>query len=301
MANLQQMQSEIQLQIMANLLNADATTLLNAANREEVESGWPWDFLFGNYVLYSAAPQSVGTIAVTQGSAIVTGSGTSFAAVANAQSFINIGGSNISIPIASVQTTTQLTLTSPYMGTNISGTSYSISTNVYSVIGFQEVYNVRQIIDLEKTSREQLNLMDPARIANGGAPSVQWAPAGFDAAGNIQIELWEVPSAVYPYVCEGKRGAVTMVNPTDLPQIPSAVIMNKCLWKSALAVYMSKGNDKYKAIADKFESVYRDELDKAQVADSRRQQQRYITSPDRSLGLDIISIHDYDGTFNRGI
>lgn len=291
------MQSEIQLQIMANLLNADATTLLNAANREEVESGWPWDFLFGNYVLYSAAPQSVGTIAVTQGSAIVTGSGTSFAAVTNAQSFINIGGSNISIPIASVQTTTQLTLTSPYMGANISGTSYSISTNVYSVIGFQEVYNVRQIIDLEKTSREQLNLMDPARIANGGAPSVQWAPAGFDAAGNIQIELWEVPSAVYPYVCEGKRGAVTMVNPTDLPQIPSAVIMNKCLWKSALAVYMSKGNDKYKAIADKFESVYRDELDKAQVADSRRQQQRYITSPDRRLGLDILSTHDFEGTY----
>lgn len=297
MANLQQMQAELLLQAMAKMLNADLTTLLNAANREEVEAGWPWDFLFSNYVLYSAAPQSTGTITVTQGSAIVTGAGTSFAAVANAQSFVNIGGSNISIPIASIQSTTQLTLTSPYMGANISGTSYSLSTNVYSVIGFQEVYNVRQIIDLEKTSREQLNLMDPARIATGGAPSVQWAPAGFDSAGNIQIELWEVPSAAYPYVCEGKLAAATMVNPTDLPQIPSAVIMNKCLWKTALACYMSNGNPKYNDIANKFESVYRDELDKAKVADSRRQQQRYITSPDRRLGLDIIATHDFEGTY----
>ena len=297
MAQLQQMQAELLLQAMAKLLSADITTLLNAANREEVESGWPWDFLFSNYVLYSAAPLSAGTISVTQGSALVTGVGTSFTTVANAQSFINIGGSNISIPIASVQTTTQLTLTSPYMGANISGTSYSISTNVYSVVGFQEVYNVRQIIDLEKTSREQLNLMDPARIANGGAPSIQWAPAGFDAAGNIQIELWEVPSAVYPYVCEGKLAAAVMVNPTDLPQIPSAVIMNKTLWKTALACYMSNGNPKYKDIAAKFESVYRDELDKAKEADSRRQQQRYITSPDRYLGLDILATHDFEGTY----
>lgn len=293
MATYGQMLAELQLTVMAKLLSADVGLLLNQAQRDEVEAGWPWGFLYSNFVLNSAAPQSAGTISVNQGSPIVTGVGTSFADPGNSQSLISFGSANgVSIPIKSFDSSTQVTLTANWMGASLSGSSYSIKTPVYSVVGFQEVYNIRQINDLVKISREEINRSDPARLSTGGSPSTYWADAGWDSSGNCQVELWEVPAAVLPYVVEGKLAVATMVNNSDLPQIPSTVIVNKAMMKCALALYASNGDARYMQLATKYEAWYADALEKAKHADSRRQQQIQMASPGLAIGLDIYATHD---------
>jgi len=291
MANFGQIQSELQLLVMAKLLGTDTGTLLNSCQRDEVESGWPWSFLLTNTVIYTSAPQSAGTVTVTQGSATVNGVGTSFFLPSNAKSIINVGTSNISIPIASVQSATQLTLSEPWGAPSITG-SYSISTPIYSILGFLEIYNIRQIIDLTKISRESLNIKDPARMETGGSPSDEWCDAGWDANGNPQVELSQVPASALPYIVEGKIAAQVMVNDSDLPQIPSAVLMNKAMWKCAMALFASNGNPRYDSMADKYYAIYKDELDKAQYADSRRQQQIKSTTEPVNRTLDYYALHD---------
>ena len=179
----------------------------------------------------------------------------------------------------------------PWNAPTITG-AYSIIPPVYSVPAFLEIYNVRQIIDLTKISREALNLKDPARLETGGSPSDEWCPAGWDASGNPQIELSQVPASALPYVVEGKLAAAVMINNTDLPRIPSAVIENKAMWKCAMALFASNGNARYKGMADTYYKIYQEELDKAQTADSRRQQQIASTAQPVNRGLDYYALHD---------
>src|SRR5665213_3210162 len=292
MANFGIMQGDLQLLAMAKLLAADVGVLLNSCQRDEVESGWPWLFLLTNQVVNTVAPQSQGTASAVQGSPVINGIGTSFFLPPNAQSFINIGGSNIALPILSVQSGAQLTLTQPWPSQSTPNTCYSIITTVYSAPGFIEIYNIRQIIDLTKISREALNINDPARMQTGGSPSDGWAPAGFDSSGNVQFELSQVPASALPYVVEGKLGAKTMVNDNDLPQIPSSVLENKAMWKCAMALYAANGNARYKGLADTYYQIYQQELDKAQIADSRRQQQIASTTNPVNRTLDYFATHD---------
>lgn len=220
------MQAELQLLVMAKLLNTDVGTLLNSCQRDEVESGWPWSFLLSNTVITSLVGKSV-----------------------------------------------------------------------YSVPGFIEIYNIRPPIggpggDLVKISRELLNILDPTRLQLGGDPCEQWCDAGWDTDGNLQIELHTVPASIMPYIAEGKVRTAVMVNDTDRPLIPSAVIVNKAMWKCAMSLFAGNGEQRYSAMADTYYTIYKDELDRAQTADSRRQQQIKSTTEPVHRGLDYIATHD---------
>lgn len=297
MANFGVMSQELQLTVMAKLLATDVGTLLNQAQADEVEA-WPWSFLLNpGYVIYSVPVYSTGSVNFTQGSATVTGNGTAFVLTPNTQSYLHFGTAGISqvaVPIASSPNGTTLILEQPWNGGTYTSIGYNIITNVYSIVGAIEVYSVRNILELPKVSREQLNVMDPARLATGGNPSVCWADAGWDVNGNYQIELWEPPSNVLAYVVECKMGAQTMVNSTDLPQLPSAVIVAKCMYKCCLALFASNGNPKYMQLAQEYKKTYDEELDKAKTADKKRPNQNRITGLQQNYGLDQYATHDFN-------
>src|SRR6185437_5882496 len=121
-----------------------------------------------------------------------------------------------------------VTLSVPWMGAAISGSDYSLSQSYYPIPGAKEVTAVKQVVYLDKLSREELNLADPQRLSVGGAPALTWAPAPY-LAGVLQNELWPVPSAVLPYVVEYRQTAVTMVELTDIPMVPAAVLEAKAM------------------------------------------------------------------------
>lgn len=74
------------------------------------------------------ASYSTGTVSVTNGSAVVTGSGTLFLANVAAGNAFTVVSSGIVYDIASVDSNTQVTLSAPYQGTTDSGLSYTIHT-----------------------------------------------------------------------------------------------------------------------------------------------------------------------------
>lgn len=88
---------------------------------------------------------STGTVTVTNGSAVVTGSGTSWSANVDAGMLFLVGAARLYV-VASVDSNTQITLADAYEGTTGAGTSYSLNTviaapavyktaNTYTVAG----------------------------------------------------------------------------------------------------------------------------------------------------------------------
>ena len=300
MANFSVMTSDLRILLMAKLVDSDIQGFINQAQREEVEA-YQWSFLLTNTILYSSASQTTGTVSLTQGSSTVTGSGTNFFLPTNAVSQLAYGSPTGSTPypIASVESTTSLTLAQPFNGITATDQGYNISTNIYSVIApngapFLEIYNVRGPgqIDLVEISREVLNEKDPGRTCYGGNPPTEWCNAGFDINGNVQIEFWPVNTAVQAFVIEGKIGPSTLVKDTDLPQLPSAVIEAKAAYLAFNALFSSNGNPKYKAAGDEQLARYNVELEKAKFADQQRTVTKKMVQRRPRYGIDVIATHD---------
>lgn len=102
---------------------------------------WPIPATTGNLITYnykfrvpdlSLADDTTGTVSVTKGSTSITGSGTSFIPTTNAaleSRWIKIAqnkGDNLWYQIASVDSTTGITLYQPYQGIDVSGGSFTI-------------------------------------------------------------------------------------------------------------------------------------------------------------------------------
>ncbi len=100
---------------------------------------WPIPSTSGNVISFnykrrvpdlSLDDYTTGTISVSTGSVTVTGSGTTFTLTKNLISesrWIQFAtGDNLWYQVASVDSTTQITLTAPYMGTTLAGVTYTL-------------------------------------------------------------------------------------------------------------------------------------------------------------------------------
>ena len=77
-----------------------------------------------------------GTVTVTNGSAVVTGSGTQWSANLDDGELFTVIGSGIAYTIGSVDSDTQVTLTANYAGSSASGLSYTV------VQGFTPTFSI---------------------------------------------------------------------------------------------------------------------------------------------------------------
>jgi hypothetical protein len=288
---------------MANLLGSDITTLLNRANQQEVES-YEWSFLYTTFTFNTFAPITDDFCFFVQGQTVVSNiSGnfpTSFPTNAE-QYWVLAGGSNVWIPMI-IDTQFIANLATAWPAASFNGPA-QICPRFYTFPGIQEIYGVQQLFDLTEISENELNALDPNRQSLGGNPSVNWAKAGWSQpyitatgiGGNYQIELWPVPSAQVAYVVEGKLAAVNMVNSTDNPQVPSAVIENKALMDCATALYASTGDPRWMTMANTFQGRYQYERDQAIVADQHRMITRGVGRHRHGpYSLDVIYDHDLD-------
>ncbi len=283
------MQADIALTGMAQLLNTDIGALLNRCQTEEVDA-YDWSFVFTNTVIYSAAPYGVGTVTVTQGSQTVKGTGTNWTAGFGGFQ-MRIGASGILLPVASVQNSTTLTLTVPYLAPSQTNSPYFLSQSYYPIPNAKEVQAVRQIFFLNKSSREVLNLGDPQRLSIGGNPCTTWAPAPY-LNGVLQMELWPVSSAAVPYVVEYRSTAIPMVNPTDIPQVPQAVLEAKTMVYLCQSLIASSGDARWNKLLDTWTTRYDQELEKAIHADHLRELTQDPRDPTPTFGMDYLPSHD---------
>ncbi|WP_312838418.1 phage tail fiber protein [Pantoea piersonii] len=90
-----------------------------------------------------------GTIAVTNGSSAVTGSGTSFTTELKAGDFIgiNVGGTTYTLVVAAIASNTQLTIGSSFTGPTASGLAwYGVPASLMYAITQQEMNNMGRIL-----------------------------------------------------------------------------------------------------------------------------------------------------------
>lgn len=290
--NFGQMQADLALAGMAQLLNTDFGALLNRAQAEEVDE-YEWSFRLTNVVLYSDAPYSTGTISLTPGSGVVTGSGTTWTSAYNGFQ-LRFGTAGMALPNVTIINAATLNLSQPYMGAALTNVSYSLTQSYYPIPGAAEITAVKNTIYLDKVSRETLNLQDPQRLSVGGNPSLAWAPAPYatDGSGNLQIELWPVPSAVVPYVVEYRQAAIPMVASTDMPMVSSSVLEAKAMMYAAMALFASNGAPQWAQLAASWERTYLREREDARFADRKRALTQKPSNPVLGMGLDFLPTHD---------
>lgn len=264
---------------MGNLSDDTLGKFINRAQAQCCES-YDWSFLHTNYVVNSVAPKSDGTISLTQGNATVFGAGTNFTP-ADIGAFLWVGGLNIApVPIADVQGPAICTLGFPWSGPTQVGISYVIAPLYYLIEGGLEVFAVRQIEFLEKVTRETLNIWDPARIGQGGAPALNWANAPASPDGSVQIELYPVCTDTRPYLIEYKMKPPLLVNDNDVPLIPYEIIEEKAAAAACRALYASTGQASWQALAQFHQGLYTEAFESGWNADRRRQQHsNMVTQP----------------------
>ena len=313
MSTYQQMQQDMQLLGMASLIQQDFGSLINKCQREEVES-YPWSFLFKE-VTVNATPVVTGGLATvaTGSSAIAFQAGFSPQALGVLPGWFIWLGPSLTIPfiikavVSSIGGGGGVILTVPYQLPSLVAMGVSMQPLYYSIAPLHSVARVRQIDSLIETSRGQLDSLDPSRIATGGAPAIRWAFAPFDfpfpsstsatSQNNAQIELWPRPSCALPYLVDGKCGPIDMVNPTDLPMIPSQVLEAKAMMYACRAVFASSGNPKWLSLSEAYRTDYSLELEKAKHEDSKRVTPKGITSwgGRRLFDASIDVTHDLSG------
>lgn len=305
MSNLATMLSYVTI-ITANQLTQDQlTALLNMSDLEECESH-PWARLKGEIAITSYPLTTFTNVQVTNGSQVVISTNTSFPPV-TAQYVATVSGQPYAtIPvIANPVASSQLMLVNPYPGSTSSTASLNLFPLYYSATDsfgtvFQQIMGVRQTTPLLRRTHEWINIVDPYRNSTA-SPAQFWAPAGRDVNDAGQFEMWPIETAANAYIVYGLKDHVDMVNPTDIPAVPSAVVMAKALRKACETLFSLKGDPRWSGLMTFYEGQYNNELQR--ILDSDQQQfgiQGRITDVTNSAegtgqafpGLDIIFNRD---------
>jgi hypothetical protein len=307
--DLARMTAYIGLQISNQLEDGQINLLINLTHMEEVEAR-PWarlqtDFAFNSFGLYTT-----GTVSFTQGSPIITGAGTAWTTsmIGMVMRIGTISGTAstqlVPIPINSVDATNQIiTLQDPYPLAGASGMGYQIFPLFYSIRGIQRVIGVRQQVQLGRRNHGFINQRDPYRY-NQSSPARFWAPFGQNHDGSAKIELWPIETISNPYSVYGLKGHLDLMNPTDLPLIPSGLIVNKTIGKCCETVYSLTGDTRWVTQRDFYYKRYGDELDRAIESDREefgviQQIKDSIGDPDSDSyrpGLDSFYNRDVEST-----
>jgi len=130
----------------------------------------PLPYLTEEGVIQTVAPYETGTVSVTNGSATVTGSGTTFT-LAMVGRKIRVAGENTYYKIKSFSSATSITLENNFIGSTQSGSSFSIFKDEYRLApdldnykAFKNLNNNSSIIDVDPLS---FDIVQPSPSATG--------------------------------------------------------------------------------------------------------------------------------------
>lgn len=203
---------------------------------------WKWSQLRKDNEFTIPLTYSTGTVTVTNGSAIVTGSGTSWnSTMVNQQFYILIAPF---YDVLSVDSSTQITLTRPFNGAGGAGQSYNIGV-VYQEMP-SDFLQLETIRDLQNNwllhlwvGQDRLDIWDSKRSVTGTPWIASAASPRVPSTGsNIsRIELWPrvLPGPRY-YAYKYESKPLLLVNPTDQPIFPirGDVLIHGALTECAL-------------------------------------------------------------------
>ncbi len=186
-----------------------------------------WNRQRSEYTFSTVAPYATGTLALTQGSNVVTLTGGTFTSGMTGRRLL-VGGQNEPYTFTYVGAAAG-TLDRGFDGATASGLSYQIVQPFYALPATARLLDGGRLLDtdepLANMSRAELNASAPARIAVG-VPGIL-APAIDSSSNLLQVEVYPAPDAIYSVAAEitSEAPSITGTATTLLPWLrPSALV-----------------------------------------------------------------------------
>lgn len=200
---------------------ASLLTYLNWGGKKVwTKYGWP-ERIVDEFII-TAAPYETGTATVTNGSATVTGSGTSWTSAMVGRRF-GLSAAGPWYRISAVGSSTSLTLDRVYNETTTSGTNYSIYADEYSLPSTVE--SVSHVALLQPGWYGRQIFLEQGEFDEGAAIPLTRGKCRFWTIGvplttapqTRRIRLWPVPDQVYNVKIRGMKRWVDMTTESDFP------------------------------------------------------------------------------------
>ncbi len=186
---------------------------------EEICQAYNFSWLYGDSSFITAAPYETGTVSVTEGSATVTGSGTTFTSAMVGRKFYCEDATYVILARVSA---TEITLSTVYAGDTGSGLTYKIYQDEYSLASdVEDVISLRQENDPYKLIKWGVEIVDkyyPQRTSYG-YPSI-YSIIGYDSSGYIKVSLYPIPNQARNIYYRYKKRVTEMSLDADTPIVP---------------------------------------------------------------------------------
>jgi hypothetical protein len=172
----------------------------------EALTWWRHLEVFPPHQLVTVAPYTTGTIAVTNGSSSVVGTGTAWTTALHGNQVLKVSGDSNWYFISSVGSTTGITLATKYVGTTAAAATYSIYTVRFPLPSDIAMWKVKSVIVqnphrvLDYIDEDELNELRPDMLVTTGQP-VRYT----DVGDNLQFD--PVADAAYVVTVRYQRSA----------------------------------------------------------------------------------------------
>lgn len=187
---------------------------INSRLREILDK-YPWSRLIKTSTLQTVAIYETGTVAVTNGSTAVTGTGTTFTAGMTGRRF-RVEGREEYYTFTRTAATTG-TLDRAYEGDDDTGATYKIFQPIATLPSDCDVVeSLKSIVenrDLDQIERETLDKLNASRESYGSP--LLFAPYDDDSTPLPQIELYPIPEESEGMILRYKRGSIGLTSSSD--------------------------------------------------------------------------------------
>lgn len=191
-------------------------------NYKLIANKYDWRWLYAKSTITTIAVYETGTVSLTNGSAIVTGSGTTFTEAMEGKKFKSANWDEI-YTIDSVESSTSLTLDNEFNGDTITAGTYDIFQDIYALpTDCDQIVSLRQHLNpikLDNIGLRELFRLNPSPIIEETDPT-KYAYYEQDSSGNQQIILWPPPYRQIILDIEYKKLITELSTTTDEPLIP---------------------------------------------------------------------------------
>jgi len=199
---------------------------------------------------------------VTQGSATVTGSGTTWSTgdIAAGWGF-RIGSDSQPYIVSSVGSNTSITLETTYAQDSASGEDFNAQKTVYSptVANVGDIEAILYQSPLKERSQAYLNRIDPKRNTTG-APQCFSVFSKSAGDGTVSFEIWPIPDSDYTVTIHYRKYVADLSANTDTPVFRPEILFLKALEYCYGIVYAQTQNPAFIGLKRDAGASYRAEL-----------------------------------------
>ena len=227
----------------------DSSTAMNTRikryinwSQQDVCSRHTWDFLLKRSFFQCTDDYTTGTVDATNGSATITGTSTVFTSGMVGRK-IRVGTDSEFYTIATFTSTTSIDLDQTYVGSTVTGKTYAIYQDEYSLATDVEkiidLYNPTLAYKLKNISRQEFDALIPNPQSYGNPE--YWIEAGRDSSENRKVQVYLIPDSTYVIYYWYRKELSDLSADTDTSSIPAKY--HKLLYLGGIAQCYEYDND----------------------------------------------------------